>query len=82
MERSNFDNVRLVESIFIQEPGKFPVEKSYFPALAVIKLNRLMTTEDNQITINDVFGGLLRISYVIHKCGSFLRDSKFHEYSI
>ena len=62
MERSNFDNVCLVESIFIQEPGKFPVEKSYFPALAVIKLNRLMTTEDNQITINDVFGGLLRNS--------------------
>ena len=60
MERSNFDNVRLVESIFIQEPGKFPVEKSYLPALAVIKLNRLMTTEDNQITINNVFNGLLR----------------------
>ena len=60
MEKSNFDNVRLVESIFIQEPGKFPVEKSYFPVLAVIKLNRLMTTEDNQITINYVLGGLLR----------------------
>ena len=62
MERSNFDNVRLVESIFIQEPGKFPVEKSYFPALAVIKLNRLMATEDNQITINYVFNGLLHNS--------------------
>ena len=62
MERSNFDNVCLVERIFIQEPGKFPVEKSYFPALAVIKLNRLMTTEDNQITINNVFNGLLRNS--------------------
>ena len=60
MERSNFDNVRLVESIFIQEPEKIPVEKSYFPALAVIKLNRLMTTEDNQITINNVLNGLLR----------------------
>ena len=62
METSNFDNVCLIESIFIQEPGKFPVEKSYFPALAVIKLNRLMTTEDNQITINNVFNGLLRNS--------------------
>ena len=54
MEKSHYNNVRLVESIFIQEPGKFPVEKSYFPALAVIKLNRLMITEDNQITINDL----------------------------
>ena len=62
MERSNFDNIGLVESILIQEPGKFPVEKSYFPALAVVKLNRLMTTEDNQITINYVFNGLLRNS--------------------
>ena len=62
MEKSDFNNVRLVESIFIQEPGKFPVEKSYFPALAVIKLNRLMTTEDNQITINYVFNGLLHNS--------------------
>ena len=62
MKRSNFDNVRLVESIFIQEPGKFPVEKSYFPVLAVIKLNRLMTTEDSQITINYVFNGLLHNS--------------------
>ena len=62
MERSNFDNVRMVESIFIQEPGKFPVEKSYFPVLAVIKLNRLMTTEDSQITINYVFNGLLHNS--------------------
>ena len=62
MEKSDFNNVRLVESIFIQEPGKFPVEKSYFPVLAVIKLNRLMTTEDSQITINYVFNGLLHNS--------------------
>ena len=62
MEKSDFNNVRLVESIFIQEPGKFPVEKSYFPALAIIKMNRLMTIEANQITINYVFGGLLRNS--------------------
>ena len=57
MERSNFENVCLVESIWIQEPGKLPVEKSYFPAIAVIKLNRLMTIEHSQITISSVFGG-------------------------
>ena len=52
----------MVESIFIQEPEKLPVEKSYFPVLAVIKLNRLMTSEDNpinSITMGSVFGGLL-----------------------
>ena len=58
MERSKFDNVRKIESIFIQEPDG---EKSYFPAFAVIKLNKLMTTEENKfstVTISSVFGGL------------------------
>ena len=59
MEKSNFENIRLVESIFIQEPEELPVEKSYFPALAVIKLNRVMITEDNKLStiiISPVFG--------------------------
>ena len=59
MEKSNFENIRLVESIFIQEPEELPVEKSYFPALAVIKLNRVMITEDNELStiiISPVFG--------------------------
>ena len=58
MERSEFDNVRKIESIFIQEPDG---EKSYFPAFAVIKLNKLVTTEENKfsaITISAVFGSL------------------------
>ena len=58
MERSKFDNVRKIESIFIQEPDG---EKSYFPAFAVIKLNKLVTTEENKfstVTIRSVFGGL------------------------
>ena len=58
MERSEFDNVRKIESIFIQEPDG---EKSYFPAFAVIKLNKLVTTEENKfstVTISSIFGGL------------------------
>ena len=59
MEKSKFDNVHTIESIFIQEPEELPAEKSYFPALAVIKLNRLMMTEDNKLStiiISPVFG--------------------------
>ena len=74
MERSNFENIRFVESIFIQEPEELPAEKSYFPALAVVKLNRLMTTEDNQITINYVFNGLLRNSRNEHYYRQFFES--------
>jgi hypothetical protein len=58
VERSKFDNVRTIESIFIQGPDG---EKSYFPAFAVIKLNKLVITEENKfstVTISSVFGGL------------------------
>jgi hypothetical protein len=61
VEKSKFDNVRTIESIFIQEPEKLPVEKSYFPAFVVMKLNKLVTTEENKfstVTISSVFGGL------------------------
>ena len=59
MEKSNFENIRFIESIFIQEPEELPAEKSYFPALAVIKLNRVMITENNELStiiISPVFG--------------------------
>ena len=63
VEKSKFDNIRTIESIFIQEPEELPAEKSYFPAFAVIKLNKLVTTEENKfstITISPflVFGSL------------------------
>ena len=61
MEKSKFDNIRKIESIFIQEPEELPAEKSYFPAFAVIKLNKVVTTEENKfsaITISAVFGSL------------------------
>ena len=63
MEKSNFENIRLVESIFIQEPEEQFNEKSYFPAFAVIKLNKLVVTEENKfstITISNVFGKYVR----------------------
>ena len=61
VKKSKFDNIRKIESIFIQEPEERFSEKSYFPAFAVIKLNKLVITEENQfsaITISAVFGSL------------------------
>ena len=75
MERSKFDNVRTIESIFIQGPDG---ENSYFPAFAVIKLNKLVITEENKfstITISAVFGSLSKnVGNDLH-CGQFF-DSK------
>ena len=61
VKKSKFDNIRKIESIFIQEPEDVFSEKSYFPAFAVIKLNKLVITEENKfstVTISSVFGGL------------------------
>jgi hypothetical protein len=77
VEKSKFDNVRKIESIFIQEPEKLPAEKSYFPAFAVMKLNKLVTTEENKfstITISTVFGFL-----VFGKVRNDLHNSEFFD---
>ena len=50
LEKSIHENK--IETIFIQEPENIPAEKSYFPAFAVIKLNRLMHFTDKTL-MND-----------------------------
>ena len=63
VKKSKFDNIRKIESIFIQEPEEQFNEKSYFPAFAVIKLDKLVVTEENKfstITISAVFGKYVR----------------------
>ena len=63
VKKSKFDNIRRIESIFIQEPEEQFNEKSYFPAFAVIKLNKLVVTEENKfstVTISTVFGKYVR----------------------
>ena len=78
VKKSKFDNIRKIESIFIQEPEEQFSEKSYFPAFAVIKLNKLVITEENKfstITISAVFGSLSKnVGNDLH-CGQFF-DSK------
>ena len=62
LEKSIHENK--IETIFIQEPENIPAEKSYFPAFAVIKLNRLMHFTDktlmNDGPIRTLFGILLQ----------------------
>ena len=78
MEKSKFDNIRKIESIFIQEPEELFSEKSYFPAFAVIKLSKLVITKENKfsaITISAVFGSPSKnVGNDLH-CGQFF-DSK------
>ena len=89
VKKSKFDNIRKIESIFIQEPEELFSEKSYFPAFAVIKLNKLVITEENKfstITISAVFGSLSKnVGNDLH-CGQFFDSKKlrlsFNSFSI
>lgn len=78
VKKSKFENIRKIESIFIQEPEELFAEKSYFPAFAVSKLNTLVITEENKfstITISAVFGSLSKYVRNDLHCSQFF-DSK------
>ena len=79
VKKSKFDNIRKLESIFIQEPEELFSEKSYFPAFAVVKLNKLVITEENKfstITISSVFGSHSKnVGNDLH-CGQFFESKK------
>ena len=51
MEKS--ENFRLIESIYIQEPIQMPVEKTYFPAIAIIKLKKKMVNLNSMVLTFD-----------------------------
>ena len=51
MEKSK--NVRFIENIFIQEPNTMPPEKSYFPAIAIVKLNKEMVNLNSAVLTFD-----------------------------
>ena len=43
------ENFRSIESIFIQAPKQLPAEKSYFPAIAILKLDREMVNLNSML---------------------------------
>ena len=51
MEKSK--NVRFIENIFIQESNTMPPEKSYFPAIAIVKLNKEMDNLNSAVLTFD-----------------------------
>ena len=51
MERS--ENFRLIESVYIQEPIQMPVEITYFPAIAIIKLKKKMVNLNSMVLTFD-----------------------------
>ena len=51
MEKS--ENFRLIESVYIQEPIQMPVEITYFPAIAVIKLKKKMVNLNPIVLTSD-----------------------------
>ena len=51
MEKSK--NVRFIENIFIQESNTMPPEKSYFPAIAILKLNKEMVNLNSAVLTFD-----------------------------
>ena len=51
MEKS--ENFRLIESVYIQEPIQMPVEKTYFPAIAIIKLKKKMVNLNSMVLTFD-----------------------------
>ena len=51
MEKS--ENFRLIESVYIQEPIQMPVEITYFPAIAIIKLKKKMVNLNSMVLTFD-----------------------------
>ena len=51
MERS--ENFRLIESVHIQEPIQMPVEITYFPAIAIVKLKKKMVNLNPVVLTSD-----------------------------
>ena len=49
MEKSK--NIRFIENIFIQEPNQ--IDKTYFPAIAIVKLNKEMVNLNSAVLTFD-----------------------------